>query len=342
MKPLFFTLILLGSFSAYANEAQNGPTPRTEAQCAPLDIRPMHPQLTDMWNHPRDQDGVGWCYAYAAADLLSVEAGMNVSAAELSYRYNRNIERSLLSRVVRNTFDGREREIHEGGFVNNAVKEGLKRGVCAETILPSDSQIVSWQNNQMLQVFDALTSMRDNVRNGLLTPASLHDCVDCSVVRRPLFQAYFPGSTMEDIYNTVAANADKNMNQILYELAQKYCGDKRQSLAEARVRKHGKGGQSGRRMFQHLDGALSRGKPVGYSFSFRLFDEDTSGGHAVTIVAREHRGGECKYFIRNSWGAGCAGIKRPELKNDCDPALGGMWVNERLLHRYMDDITYVD
>jgi hypothetical protein len=271
-----------------------------------------------------------------------VEAGMNVSAAELSYRYNRNIERDILSRVVRNTFDGREREIHEGGFVNNAVKEGLKRGVCAETILPSDSQVVSWQNNQMLQVFDALTSMRDNVRNGLLTPANLNDCVDCSVVRRPLFQSYFPGSTMEEIYNTVAANANKNMNQILYELAQKYCGDKRQSLSEARVRKRGKGGQSGTRMFEHLDGALTRGKPVGYSFSFKLFDEESSGGHAVTIVAREHRGGECKYFIRNSWGAGCAGIKRPELKNDCDPFLGGMWVNETLLHKYMKDITYVD
>jgi len=91
MKPLFFTLILLGSFSAYADEAQNGPTPRSAAQCAPMDIRPMHPHLSEMWNNPRDQDGVGWCYAYAAADLLSVEAGMNVSAAELSYRYNRNI-----------------------------------------------------------------------------------------------------------------------------------------------------------------------------------------------------------------------------------------------------------
>ncbi len=342
MKYLYLSLMIFGIQASLAEESQNRPVARSASQCAPLDIRPQHPQLADMWNNPRDQDGVGWCYAYAAADLLSVEAGMNVSAAELSYRYNRNIERSFFSRVVRNTFDGREREIHEGGFVNNAVKEGLKRGVCAETILPSDSQVVSWQNNQMLQVFDALTIMRDNIRNGLLTPASLSDCVDCSVVSRPLFQSYFPGSTMEDIYSTVAANANKNMNQILYELAQKYCGDKRQDLAQARLRKRGKGGDGGRKMFDYLDGALTRGKPVGYSFSFRLFDEDSSGGHAVTIVAREHRGGECKYFIRNSWGTGCSGIKRPELKNDCDPFLGGMWVNEQLLHRYMDDITYVD
>jgi len=40
----------------------------------------------------RDQDSIGWCYSYTAADLVSFKSGINVSAIDLAINYNNSTE----------------------------------------------------------------------------------------------------------------------------------------------------------------------------------------------------------------------------------------------------------
>ena len=52
-------------------------------KCQNTDLRSTLPPI-------RDQDSVGWCYAYLAADLVSQKSGKNISAVELALNYRRH------------------------------------------------------------------------------------------------------------------------------------------------------------------------------------------------------------------------------------------------------------
>ena len=85
MKYIFKIIILpnLIYSLAYAN--------LTQEQCTLVDIRrDQNPQLKEFFSPPRNQGLIGWCYGFAAADLLSVEAGTPVSAAHTSAIFNNN------------------------------------------------------------------------------------------------------------------------------------------------------------------------------------------------------------------------------------------------------------
>lgn len=56
-----------------------------------------------------------------------------------------------------------------------------------------------------------------------------------------------------------------------------------------------------------------------------LKDGQNCGNHAVIVVGREMRGGQCMYRIRNSWGTGCERYKTiPERYKNCEN--GDLWL----------------
>ena len=94
-----------------------------ESQCSNIDNR-----RKPLKNTVRDQDGIGWCYAYTAADLLSHKYGKIVSAFDVANNYNNEEQRSWLAQDV---FGVRESEM-EGGRIKSAIKHSVERGVCLE------------------------------------------------------------------------------------------------------------------------------------------------------------------------------------------------------------------
>ena len=54
---------------------------RDRKTCQPTDLR-------DKLGPVRNQDTMGWCYAFAAADLLTADTGKTISAFDIALNYN--------------------------------------------------------------------------------------------------------------------------------------------------------------------------------------------------------------------------------------------------------------
>ena len=79
-------------------------------------------------NNARNQDTVGWCYAYTAADLLSYRLKKRISAVSL-YNSGQEIEQDIKSS-----------ESARGGDIKSSIDSYLtkKNGLCLEENLPSN------------------------------------------------------------------------------------------------------------------------------------------------------------------------------------------------------------
>ena len=82
-----------------------------------------------------DQYDRGWCYAFAASDLISQHINKPVSRVHLSVLYNKyDFLNNLQTQVFPST------SIVEGGFTKSTLKIAKKHGLCLEKDLPSFSQ----------------------------------------------------------------------------------------------------------------------------------------------------------------------------------------------------------
>ena len=114
------------------------------AKCTDINnLRPPLVEITEKKNlfrttqtitkTPRHQDSIGWCYAHAAADLLSHRLGKEVSAVDLANAYSSGSWDLRLQKY----FGFAEESNIEGGHAKQAANKGLNRGLCLEKNLPS-------------------------------------------------------------------------------------------------------------------------------------------------------------------------------------------------------------
>lgn len=340
MKYLILSLLSLSALAAPPAFVE-----RTEEQCSAIDARTANPALAEHWATPRDQDGVGWCYAYAASEILTAATGTPVSAADLSYSYNRSIENNFFSSLAYDIFSPTEEDFYEGGFVGSALKRARRDGMCPESRLPSQSYVVSWSGDQFREILRTVQTMRDQISETGMTKQNFVDCVDCQArIRSSNFQSFFPGVQAEDIFDAMSANKNKELNSVLYTLAQTECeGARTTPSTQLRFKNMKRKSNGAHNTFPTMDRVLASGGVVGISGPSKMYNTELKGGHATTIVARAFRGGKCKYFVRNSWGRGCYGYSDPSFgPGDCDAAAGGMWMTEEHLKTHVREIDYAE
>ena len=144
MKPILMLLTLLLSFSVFS---QSDVQEKRKASCS--DVVNLNPPLER--DKPRNQDTIGWCYAYAAADLLGHALGKNVSAVSLAASLNDK----PLFRIL---------GIKEGGFIDAAISETMKKGFCLEKDLPSEDYLFSLSGRDISTTFYSLLAFVKNLR----------------------------------------------------------------------------------------------------------------------------------------------------------------------------------
>ena len=343
---ILFPLALISSF-AFAEVKIKLP----ESKCSTLDIRDKIPKLREHFSKPRNQDSVGWCYGFAAADLLSVELGESVSATHASAVYNSHIERNTLYKLQENFWgvfskkrQGAFTEVREGGYIEEALKYIRKDGkICREDDFPFDGDYWSGIKGMITEL--------ENIKSQMSKKSFVSEEMVCQKISN--LKSTYPliDSDTGEIYATLL---NSNINIALSELVKRQCENRLldvgknfevKSTNRLKLRKRASERDIERfknrtiKYFENIQSVLESGRPIGVSYNVKHIT-GSDGGHASVLTGMRFKDGVCQFKIRNSWGKGCYAYD-PEKITGCDPDEGSFWITDQKFYEMVYNITYI-
>lgn len=292
--------------------------------CAPVDLRSRFGEV-------RDQDSVGWCYAFTAADLIGFKTGITVSAADVAAVYSSEMKTSIWKR-----FFSREGEVdRQGGDEFFAVDHMRKIGVCKESDFPSEYFAENKDTKNFVEILEK-ASEKNRVRylTAGIMPVQTLTSKNYADARCDPFSSFAISQTqLSNIKHVV----DRTLpSRAFYDLASKSCEGKRISIdvpnlefAEFSVNKP-------IAVTSFMDEKLNLGLPVAISWSTDLAQGRRPArrkpAHASTVVGRRLNptSKRCEYLIRNSWGKSCAYVRELECED------GNVWVTREMAHQMVE------
>lgn len=341
---LFALLILALSFNtSFANEYKI-----QQADCSSTDVRDHHPQLRELFSTPRDQDSIGWCYGFAAADLLSVEAGRPVSASHVSAIFNKSVAKSFLWKIgyglgnffMENSFE----TVYEGGYVDKAIKEAMKESsVCTEDDMPFSRRYP----DDLYRLIRRIEGIKRSVHDRSMSSEKA-----CESLENVLNDTFFDSQAEKE--KLILSLLENDLNIVLSEMMDEQCKDKRIALSKKKIKNYTKpnkasshtdrynnhnDSQDVEKYLKTINGLLDKGKPLGISYNVKHITS-YSGLHASVVTARRWNSvqGRCEYKIRNSWGTGCGSYK---TDIDCEYNEGSFWVSDEKFYKMADTLTAI-
>jgi hypothetical protein len=316
------------------------------ADCSPKDLtNPDYLKsigkegLIDHFKIPRDQDGVGWCGAYAPSDSLSFAVGEPISAIDISINQyaNEGANSKTNSRVV-----GKRLEELRGIIPSAATDVARKNGYCPESVIPSNQTSSSnLGHSAILKLMSTFQQIHDDY-NSKGRPTDY--CVDCNENYAKIISPSLPGVTADMIQN-VLNNNQSNSLESFRDLLNKLCEGRRIKV-DPQVDIIYKNGLFNKKISNVLDEAIDNNSmpSVRINTSFFARSESLPGGHGdheMMIVARRMgENGKCEYQVRNSWGRGCS-YYQPVIAAKCEPEKGSFWMNQDQLQESVDDVLVI-
>lgn len=283
------------------------------ALCSPVDLRPKMGPI-------RNQDGVGWCYAFAAADMMTFKTGQNprVSAAEIASQYIATETKNQTSKSVAWLSDKR----YDGGYIHRALGLVAQNGICSEKQIPSEVNA----GPAISQAYHDLYASA--YYKTQYAHASLCDTMAAK------YRKFFPSIAPAEILRILNTEAPQHVVQTLQ---QRSCPQKKASP----IQPGNVGIEPDQTKFaETLEREMDQGEPLGLGYRVELIVANNQGAlaqnHAGTIVGRKFdaKSGKCQYLLRNTWGRSCDGYR----KWPCDA--GNLWITEEHLIAYSNSVTY--
>lgn len=311
MKAFFYfvlTLILTAS-QLYANDCGN-------------DVILENDEVN--LNNVRNQDSVGWCYAYTAADLLSFKFKKKISAVSL-YKSDQEIETDISSRVG------------NGGDIADSIRSFIAKnnGLCLESDLPSSDFkfCLDRYYNEFLN--NLLTVVNENRLDDEL---AANQCFGRDI------ESAFPGLNVSFI------RAHGNKKELIESIYKQQC--KKISLKGVKIatRTMDIAYYPASVLLKNIDDQLSQGNLSGIGYDYhKLNGEEPNGGHTSLIVGKRTNpdNGACEYLVRNSWGKECSLYESEGLSchKNCDENgcrySGHFWVSTDRLANSLFNVTYL-
>lgn len=318
----FMIITFLLASSVYAKEAKD---------CSMIDNR------DDSLKDIRDQGDVGWCYAYAAADLLSYKLKKKISAVDLAYIYNQENPDQQKTREKhhevykksKNPADYLETDI-DSGDAKDAIDYTKKYGACEEKYVPSDDK-------DTLDLSDSLKELQQ------LKQAMKDHPFECRALNgySQGFQRY-PNMNVMDLLNVAYTAHQKNL---MFSEDLKACEGHRIDISQLKTniyyidpddQKH-----SEDNVMNAIDYGLEHGNIAAASYKFAMLEKRGSKDpdtHESIVVGREYnyRTKQCEYLVRNSFGS--AKDKESPVKNKD----GYYLVPENKLRKFLISVTTID
>jgi hypothetical protein len=281
----------------------------------------------------RNQGDIGWCYANAAADLLSYRyrselKGQQVSALYTALMFNSKFyEQTLISKATQKITD---KIISEGGSISLAVKAAITEGFCPRT---KDDNFIKQGTGYSLQ---------KKLQLGLRLKA-LYDQRQMQKLRETINKIRSTNSILNEVPDSRLYKVLETSTQetFLKGLADELCqGKKFRPKTESDVDLVLMPRVSGLSwaLFKKMNSELDEKRPVGVGYYSTLFKSyalpiETTDAHASVVIGRKKINGQCHYKLRNSWGSGC-NYKNPAFQGaGCEG--GNLWVSENEFKRYL-------
>ena len=346
MKKIIHLLpfVVLSNASSWASSPIIVKIP--ESDCRSSDIRDKHESLRELFTRPRSTDSIGWCYGFAAADLISAEVGIPVSSTHVSILFNKDVEKSFftkafakLRKLYRN--DGlRDTEVYSGGTIDGAIEEVVKNKIiCSEKDLPFD------RDHQFQINFFIHDLERFKLESAKTPPTASSICYNLKYTFQNM-----PFKSV-DFLKVISQIEKENLNLLLDDFAKKSCKGTEVKIPKMKVEKVNRLStfndepsfevtRKVKEYFAKVNTLLDSGKPLGIGYNLRHVT-DRSGSHASTLVAKRWKNGRCEYKVRNVWGKGCSEYSQDKI-SECNYEEGSFWVTDQKLFDMVDSYTYIN
>jgi hypothetical protein len=320
---------------------------RKQLTCSSVDLR------NESLGEVRNQGSIGWCFAYATADLLSYELGEQVSARNVAQNYHHKREADTAEEFI------------EGGSIKAAADSSMEFGVCKESDMPSNNKMRYSANDSSYSFKDIFLELErlKEVQEDQITEATIKP-----VLRPWAFKAYqklfsnaddykvspvcdtyyllkeiFPTITVDSVRKVIAKNSFDEYTDTLFEELCPTSGRLKQQIPidEKWIDKDSVDDQFDAldKINALLDGKNGDAQIIGIAYAGKMISKKdhtyTGVSHASTIVGRKTDPitGECKYLVRNTWGN--------TYKRSLDDENGNIWVSRDELMENVGAITFV-
>jgi len=296
----------------------------------------------------RNQSDVGWCYAFAAADMATYYLGKRISAVDIAAKFNsRNPVTGFLPSDPGLT-GSRESSpwngsigTFEGGYIGAALIGANDRGFCTEALVRSENFPDFTKVDESLGQFTKAIfdfDRRLNNADGALTKET---CSKGGVALR----AIFPNGDIKAIIDILKRYDYDNSWRVMTDAV---CRGRRSKFPQNFKVRVNKGDLDSQ--ISDIDRSLNTRDIVGIHYDYyglvhsstgSWFSRLTSvqpGNHASTVIGRRFNAsnGKCEYAIRNTAGTYCdPRFTREQCQN------GVFWVSRTNLKSTLRAVNYI-
>jgi len=299
--------------------------------------------LKDQLGPVRNQDSVGWCYAFTVADLLTQhlhnkgelrgdpnQKNQQVSPVGIASYYNKKNYPKYYKRIEKmsskelQAYNKSQEEklalkgkkwdtlkvVPQGGVISNAFEDIKKTGFCMESDAPSESFSIVMakfcieKKICVKNLEEMLNSIYDRANFNKTNKDELCDLYD-------VVHAAYP-TIPEQTLNPLLLKTSRD--KIFYDLAQAACIQKTNFLnlsnKKINIKYSSIDDEKPKVLLQMIDGALEKGNVPAISYYAQFLtvkDAKKDFLHASTIVGKYYDPKACEviYILRNSWGETC-------------------------------------
>lgn len=240
----------------------------------------------------RDQSINGWCYAYAAADLISQKLKQDISPIDLAFGYIEEGTKKDPSLKSKPYFE------RIGGHVDKAIRSREKIGYCSA----KDMDFGEVNRFATLYTLNHLGEVAANDENALCENyqliSQLYKSLNFADFKK-ILETSLKDNLEEDIRN---ANCNKRVisSSSLDIVATEYGLS---SLQEEELRP---------KVTEGILKSLTEGRIVGISLDILALlvpgQKRSDAQHAMVVIGNEMNleTGQCEFIVRNSWGELCS------------------------------------
>jgi hypothetical protein len=357
VKRHFLTITLLlcsGLLSAKEINGLGRP-PSEPSSCTLIDYRDELPPV-------RNQGNMGWCYAFAAADLVSHKLQQNISPLHIALNYNHALNQGVIQQASRDSIqflmrtlglDSQERKnppsptTIRNQFVSNFIPEShretgwVDRSIVATQnsggfCLDQPIEGLSQDNEQFIAVMGMINHMRESYLRELSnSPSMSGEEYICEHFKIPE-TLVLPLDTIgiENLSNYLEGQL---LRDLFFHLIDEHC----QQRIQANLIPH----QINLRhlnqadKLQSINQILEGGSILSINFMSQMLTGPQTEGeyHSATIVGRRRNNEtlQCEYLVRNSWGPDCERYST----NECED--GHIWISQSDILDYAQELNHL-